>query len=156
MLKRMPSLFITCCAIFLGVAIAYAVHVLERYGILNSEDFGWSIINRMGWWWWGIPVVASAVGLYYMMRLDRPKTKQGWAARVISMTAFVLYLFSWGNTSMGGFSAILTVVAFVILIKQQAEACEAARVDRPDYAGQSWLFRFYTSLTTDMDDKVRG
>lgn len=156
MLNRMPSMFLTLGALALGVVIAYINHVLERYGILNSEDLGWKLINRMGWWWWGIPVVASAFGLYYMMRLDRPRSPLGWGARIGAMTGSVLYLFSWGNTSMGAFSAVITVVSFVAVIKQQAEACAAARKDRPDYAGQSWLLRFYTSLTTDMDDKVSG
>lgn len=156
MFKRLPSLSITLAALGFGLVLAYGINILERFGIVNSEEFGWKVINRMGWWWWSIPIAASCIGLFYMMKLDRPRTRLGWLSRVGAMTGFVLYLGSWANTALGPVSAILIAVSFVAVIKQQASACQAAREQRPDYSEQRWLVRFFSSLTTEADEKVRG
>jgi hypothetical protein len=155
MLKRFPSLSITVAAFVAAFVIGYAVYLMERTGYVDSEAFGWKVINKLGWWWWSVPAITSAFGLYYMARLDRPRTPLGWTSRIGALTGFIFYIGSWGNTVLGPVSAVLIPISFVLVIKQQADVC-AAKSNRPSYSGLPWLIRFLGHLTTEEDEKVRG
>lgn len=148
----MPSLSMTLLAVLIGVALSYLLHLLDLYYQAYSfETVTWAFINKLGWWWFGIPVVVSAFGLYYVARLDRPQSVFGFVTRMMTLTAFIMYLGCWQNTGLGPIAAVLSVTAQVMLIRQLALGC-AARRDRPSYSDEPFMMRLYASLTTELDD----
>lgn len=151
-LYNFPSLFLTLGALAFGVLLAYVLSFLDNR--VSFERTMWALINRMGPWWWGIPIASSMVGLWHTARLNRPRSPLGWIARVSALTGFVLFLGAWKNSALWVVSSILCVVALTILVCQLAAAC-AARRNRPSYRDEPMLVRLYASLTTDLDDLKR-
>lgn len=155
--KLLPSLSFSIAAILLGAAGSYVMYLLEQYAIVRGyasfEDIIWHVINRLGWWYWGIPIAASVLGLYYAAKLDRPRTTWGFVSRIMMLVAFDLYIFSLGNTGLGLIASVLLIISAVMLIMQMAQVCSANRT-RPDYSKEPLLVRIYASLTTEMDDRI--
>lgn len=149
----MPSFNLSLTMLLVGVCGAGILHMADVFGVergwLTAEQFIWGIIQKLGWWYWGIPVVLSAIGLLYAATLDRPTTGWGFFTRIAALGGFNLYLFSPGDTAFGPLGAVLVLNAFVMWLRQQSIACRAKR-PKLDLRGAPWAVRLYAGLTTDI------
>lgn len=66
-----------------------------------TERAIWSVINGLGWWWWGSIAVLAAWNLFGMFKLAPAGTPFGRAIRYVLMVGFVLLSLSPGNTAFG-------------------------------------------------------
>lgn len=141
-----PSWRISLIGICVGFGIGYGLHLIEDGG-MGANHFIWHIVLRLGWWWWGIPVVISIVALYYMGRLDPARTTAGRAARMLHLVGFIFYICSCFVNGLGLVAPILIAFGSLLMIRQVANACTAKRkASKPDTHVPFGL-RFLLSLT---------
>lgn len=159
LLHFMPSLGLSVLAVFFGLFLSWSIYFVnlyaERHGLVTVDHLIWNLIHRLGWWYWGIPVALSVVGLLYCATLDRPGTRWSFLTRLIALIAFDLYTFSPAVPSLGPIAAVLTVGAFVMFIRQQSLLCRAKR-PKVDLTGAPFVVRLYNFLSTDVHTVTGG
>lgn len=121
---------IACLVFWASYGLAYLGHYSDKYN-LSAESLLWEVVNWAGWWWWGIPMITSAVGLWYMARLDAPRTRSGITIRMFLYVGFLCLFFSWANTALGPVASILLPIGTVLWVRQSALECVEKRKQRP-------------------------
>jgi len=152
LMRLMPSLGISLTTVAVGLATATVLHAADLYGAkhgwLTVEQVTWGVIQKLGWWYWGMHVVLSVFGLVYAATLDRPMTRWGMATRLVVLVGFEMYIWSPGNTAFGPLSSVLVLLGLVMWLRQQSAICRAKR-PKIDLTDAPPIVRAYAKLTTE-------
>lgn len=113
-----PALLIVAVAVPL---IIYGIHAIDRHsGIDTEQEATWALVNLLGWWRYSAQAALSAVGLYYMARLDPPINMAGALSRVLGSIGMIFYVWAPGNVALSPLASILVLLALVLGIRQIA------------------------------------
>jgi hypothetical protein len=103
------ALYAVAMGITAGVIIATLLQTLPPG--LSAQALLWAFYEWAGWWWWGIAVVLSFIGMGYMFTLSAPKTRWGVTTRIVLLSGFICHGLSWGNNGFGPFASMLILLA---------------------------------------------
>lgn len=140
----------------IAMSITIAVFVSGLYEVLRPYVEGksaqaamWMFYEWAGWWWWGIAVGLSILGLYYMFTLSAPKTRWGTFTRVPLLAGFICYCLSWGNNALGPLGGMLIILGTVMVLRQLSVACAVERKSKWQPTSATFSQRMHSILIED-------
>lgn len=141
----------TFYAVVFGTGCAFLAYslmlMLQPYAAgLSAQSVMWKFYEWAGWWWWGLAVVLSIIGLFFMFTLAVPRTRWGVATRLSLLAGFICHSLSWGNNAFGPLGSMLVLLGTVMILRQLSAACAVER--RRQYnTGRTLSHRMLTMFT---------
>lgn len=98
-----------------------------------TEHYVWTMVNALGWWWWGPIAVMAAVNLWNIYRLAAAQTLYGRVIRIVAITGFMLIAASPGNSAFGPLGLPLVLLSYMGMTHQMYRQCLAAgKIKKPE------------------------
>lgn len=116
-----------------------------------TEHAIWTLVNDLGWWFWGTIAFLGAWNLLGLIKLSHPVTKLGRMIRFLLTAGFLLLAASPGNTAFGPIALPFILLGIRLWTHQLYTECVKTGKVRP-----FWPTLFGREKTAIRDIESRG
>lgn len=99
---------------------------------MKPNEYLWTVVNQLGWWFWLPFALYGAYGLHKMYSMAAARTALGRLIRTVLTLAFLCLLGTVMFNGLGPYGFHLLAIGVCLVCKQAYEQCKAeGRVDKP-------------------------
>ncbi len=97
----------------------------------STEEYLWSVVNGMGWYYWGPIAALGAWNLWGLYKLAAAASLRQRMFRISAYIGFMLVMLSVGNTAFGVLWPAFVLIGFRGMTKELYEIAVASGKIRP-------------------------